>query len=34
VAYGVPYLSFREVLELNHVPYLLLGDGTTFKLPK
>lgn len=32
VAYGVPYLSFREVLELNHVPYLLLGDGSSFKL--
>ena len=32
VAYGVPYLCFREVLELNHAPYLLQGDGSCFKL--
>jgi hypothetical protein len=30
VAYGVPYLDFREMLELRHVPYVLQGNGETF----
>lgn len=30
VAYQVPYITFRELLELRHTPYLLQGNGETF----
>lgn len=34
IAYQVPYIEFREMLELRHVPYLLQGSGETFGTQK
>ncbi|CUG10440.1 Hypothetical protein, putative [Bodo saltans] len=29
-AYQVPYITFRELLELSHTPYILQGNGESF----
>lgn len=30
IAYGQPYIAFRELLEVRHAPYRLKGNGSSF----